>query len=480
MHTAPATSDPHTTQAPSEHDPLLSRRPLERKPPTPLPKQLFVILFLCLAEPITCTVIYPFITELVSSLDITGGDDRKVGYYAGLIESIFFLTETCLILQYGRLSDTIGRRPVVLLGLFGLALSITSFGLAKSFVGLVISRALSGALNGNAGVFKSIVCEITDETNRAQSFALLSVVWSTGSTVGPLIGGTLAHPSIHFPAIFGHPVWRRIPFPTQSGFWAEYPYFLPCFAAAGVAITAWCTALMFLRETLPAKRIHLIRKATAEYGTVTWETDTPPPPPHLGGIRAVLTPPVLWAIANYMILALVDVAWVVLQPLVFATSPDLGGLGLSPQTIGFILGAQGLLGGFFQVVAFGWVHRRFGPVKVLRAALLCYALLFATFAGMVNVTGIWVWALVALHVLLSCVASLGFSCVFMFVTSSAPSPALLGTTNGLAQMSCSFIRTLGPAGAASLFALSNGGPMVFWVCTGFVAAALGASLGLVE
>jgi MFS family permease len=62
-------------------------------------------------------------------------------------ESIFFLTETCLILQYGRLSDSIGRRPVVLLGLFGLALSITSFGLAKSFVGLVLSRALSGALN---------------------------------------------------------------------------------------------------------------------------------------------------------------------------------------------------------------------------------------------------------------------------------------------------------------------------------------------
>lgn len=110
-----------------------------------------------------------------------------------------------------------------------------------------------------------------------------------------------------------------------------------------------------------------------------------------------------------MILALVDVAWIVLQPLVFATSPDLGGLGLSPQTIGFVLGAQGLLGGFFQVVAFGWAHRRFGPVKVLRAALLCYALLFATFAGMVSVTGMWVWALITLHVLLSCVASLGFS-----------------------------------------------------------------------
>ncbi|KAF8597739.1 MFS general substrate transporter [Ceratobasidium sp. AG-I] len=480
MHTAPATSDPNPTQAlTSEHEPLLPRRSLERKPATPLPKQLFVILFLCLAEPITCTVIYPFITELVSSLDITGGDDRKIGYYAGLIESIFFLTETCLILQYGRLSDTFGRRPVVLLGLFGLALSITSFGLAKSFIGLVLSRALSGALNGNAGVIKSIVCEITDESNRAQSFALLSVIWSSGSTLGPLIGGTLAHPSIHFPSIFGHPVWRRIPFPTQSGFWAEYPYFLPCFAAAGVAITAWCTALMFLRETLPAKRIHLIRKATTEYGTVTWEPETPPsPPPHPGGIRAVLTPRVLWAIANFMLLALVDVAWVVLQPLVFATTPDLGGLGLSPQTIGFVLGAQGLLGGIFQVIAFGPAHERFGAVKVLRAALVCYAGLFATFAGMVSVTGAWMWALIALHVLLSCVASLGFSCVFMFVTTSAPSPALLGTTNGLAQMSCSFVRALGPAGAASLFALSDGGWMVFWVCAAFVGAALGASLGL--
>jgi len=456
-------------------------RPLERKPPTPLPKQLFIVLCLCLAEPITCSVIYPFITELVRSLDITGGDDRKVGYYAGMIESIFFLTETCLILQYGRLSDTVGRRPVILLGLFGLALSITSFGLAKSFLGLVISRALSGALNGNAGVIKSIVCEITDETNRAQSFALLSVIWSIGTTLGPLIGGTLAHPSIHFPSIFGHPIWRRLPFRTHSGFWAEYPYFLPCFTAAGVAIAAWCVALIFLRETLPAKRIHLVRKATTEYGTVAWEPGTAsPPPPHLGGLRAVLTRPVLYVVANYMLISLVDVAWVVLQPLVFATSPALGGLGLSPQTIGLVLGAQGLLGGIFQVTMFGRAHARFGAVKVYRASLVCYAGLFATFAVMPSVEGRWMWALIAVHVLLACVASLGFSCTFILITSSAPSPALLGTTNGLAQTSCSFIRTLGPAGAASLFALSNGGPMVFCVCAGVVAAALGASSGLVE
>lgn len=201
-----------------------------------------------------------------------------------------------------------------------------------------------------------------------------------------------------------------------------------------------------------------------------------------------------------MLISLVDVAWVVLQPLMFATSPELGGLGLSPQTIGLVLGAQGLLMGIFQVTVFGKAHARYGAIKVFRAALVCYAGLFVTFAAMVGTQGGWMWALIVVHILLSCVASLGFStyplslaspkartnytlrlgCTFILITSSAPSPALLGTTNGLAQTSCSFIRALGPAGAASLFALSNGGRMVFCVCAGVVGAALGASLGLVE
>ncbi|QRV75718.1 major facilitator superfamily transporter [Ceratobasidium sp. AG-Ba] len=482
MHTASA--EAVTSHAPhdNEHAPLLPR-PLERKTPTPLPTQLFVILFLCLAEPITSSVIYPFITELVATLGVTNGDDRKVGYYAGIIESIFFLTETCLILQYGRLSDRIGRRPVVLLGLFGLALSITSFGLAKTFTGLVIARALSGALNGNAGVIKSIVCEITDETNRAQSFALLSVTWSVGSTIGPVIGGSLSHPAQHFPSVFAHPVWKSVPFPTVVGFWNEYPYFLPCFAAAGVAIAAWCVALMFLRESLPARRIHLVRKATAEYGSITWDAESPAPAPESVpcGLREVLTPQVGWAVGSFMLLAVVDIAWVVLQPLVFATSPSLGGLGLSPPTIGLILGTQGLLSGIFQATAFTSLHARFGAVHLFRVALACYAGLFVSFAVMTNAEGVWVWVVLGLHVVMACVASLGFSCTFIFVTSSAPSPALLGTTNGLAQTSCSLVRAFGPAGAASLFALSSGGgTMVYWVCVGVVTLAGCASLGLVE
>jgi len=53
---------------------------------TPLPKAQISILFvLLLVEPIFSQCIYPFINQLVRELDITGGDERKIGYYAGLI-----------------------------------------------------------------------------------------------------------------------------------------------------------------------------------------------------------------------------------------------------------------------------------------------------------------------------------------------------------------------------------------------------------
>ncbi|PSS05526.1 hypothetical protein PHLCEN_2v3808 [Hermanssonia centrifuga] len=148
----------------SEHvaeatDPLL--RPEERKTektPTPLPKvQIGILLFFQLAEPITSQCIYPFINQLISELDITGGDERKVGYYAGLIESLFFATEALFVLQWSRVSDYIGRKPVLLTGMAGLSLSMICFGLSTTFIGLIMSRCLVGMLNGNIGVIKCMM-----------------------------------------------------------------------------------------------------------------------------------------------------------------------------------------------------------------------------------------------------------------------------------------------------------------------------------
>ena len=57
------------------------------------------------------------------------------------------------------------------------------FGLSRSFPAVVASRALAGLLNGNVGVLKSMMGEITDDTNAAQGFSFIPMVWCTGSTI---------------------------------------------------------------------------------------------------------------------------------------------------------------------------------------------------------------------------------------------------------------------------------------------------------
>ena len=60
-------------------------------------------------------------------------------------------------MHWGRFSDRIGRRPVLLVGLAGLTASMLSFGFAKSFSAVVISRLIAGTWNGNIGVSKTVV-----------------------------------------------------------------------------------------------------------------------------------------------------------------------------------------------------------------------------------------------------------------------------------------------------------------------------------
>ena len=58
------------------------------------------------------------------------------------------------------------------------------FGLSRTFWFVVASRALAGALNGNTGVIKCMLSEITDDTNLDRALSFMPIVWSLGNTVG--------------------------------------------------------------------------------------------------------------------------------------------------------------------------------------------------------------------------------------------------------------------------------------------------------
>jgi MFS family permease len=91
--------------------------------------------------------IFPYSSDMIKYFNVTA-DDNEILFYAGLVTSAFTFAEFATGLFWGRMSDKIGRKPVLLFGLLGTALSSLVFGFAPSFAVALFARALGGALNG--------------------------------------------------------------------------------------------------------------------------------------------------------------------------------------------------------------------------------------------------------------------------------------------------------------------------------------------
>jgi MFS family permease len=166
-------------------------------------------------------------------------------------QSLYYLTSSTFVLYWGRLSDRVGRKPIIMIGLFGLALSGILFGISHSFVALILSRAVEGALNGSAVTIRTAVGEMMEESQVERVYPYLTSTYFAGTIIGlvaqmnpsnlltlpsPMIGGYLSHPADRIPLLFG------------NSFWRSNPYLLPCAVAASYSIGCLLIVSIRLRE----------------------------------------------------------------------------------------------------------------------------------------------------------------------------------------------------------------------------------------
>ena len=234
----------------------------------------------------------------------------------------------------GGLSDRFGRRPVVLLSNFGLALDYVLMALAPSLTWLFVGRVISGITSASVSTAFAYIADITPAERRAAVFGKIGAAFGAGFVVGPALGGLLGGMDPRLP------------------FWV----------AAGLSFANTLYGLLILPESLPRERRSPFR----------WKSANP-----VGALHLLRSDSVLAGLSVVNFIA--QVAHVVLPStfVLYATYR----YGWDARTVGLTLAVVGICAMAVQGVAIGPIVRRLGERRALLLGLGCGAAGFLIFGA---------------------------------------------------------------------------------------------------
>ncbi|KAL8399904.1 hypothetical protein RB594_000351 [Gaeumannomyces avenae] len=499
-------------------------------PPFPT-RQMFVLALCRICEPIAFMGIFPYIYKMVEKFQVTD-DKSQIALYAGMVTSAFTLAEFSTGVLWGRLSDKIGRKPVLLSGLAGTALSVLIFGFSPNLWVALFARALGGLLNGNIGVLQTTVAELVKvKEHQPRAYTIMPIVWCLGSIIGPIIGGALAEPCETLPSLF-----------PRGSIWEKFPYLLPNLFSAIAVFLGVIIGILFLEETHEEKRLNrdrgvelgkyllgLLPWNREKHVSTTGKGDSQPllmdtteflpgyrtnenspqlvardlpealDLPPISGLplpRApagtIFTRPVVLNIVSYGILAFHTMTYDQLLPVFLSTEPQnqpihlpfkfSDGFGYKTTTVGIVMSVQGGYAMLSTMVLFPWAVRKMGPLRLFQLLALSYFMLYLLTPYIVllpeenylRAIGIFV------AIVWKCTYStMAYPSNAILLTNSAPTSLSLGTINGVAASTASLSRAFGPTISGMLYAagLKTGFSGLPWWCSGVVTIA-GAFISL--
>jgi DHA1 family tetracycline resistance protein-like MFS transporter len=265
-------------------------------------------------------LILPILPKLVESF--VDNDTASAARIFGLFGTAWALMQFIFSPILGGLSDRFGRRPVVLLSNFGLALDYVLMALAPSLTWLFIGRVISGITSASVSTAFAYIADVTPPKRRAAMFGKIGVAFGAGFILGPAIGGLLGGMDPRLP------------------FWV----------AAGLSFTNALYGLLILPESLPANRRAPFR----------WKSANP-----IGALHLLRSDRVLvgLSVANF----LAQLAHVVL-PSVFVLYASYR-YGWDTTKVGLTLAIVGVCSMAVQGAAIGPIVRRFGERRALLLGL---------------------------------------------------------------------------------------------------------------
>tara|TARA_B100000963_G_scaffold351322_1_gene362762 strand:- start:514 stop:1872 length:1359 start_codon:yes stop_codon:yes gene_type:complete len=309
---------------------------------------LVVLFLVTMIDMIGFGIIIPFLTYLVQDL-AEGQDTVSVGLWVGLLMTAYSAAQFLFSPFWGTLSDRIGRRPVLMIGLVGNTVFFLAFGFSKTLLFALAMRFLAGVFNGNIAVARAYIGDVTSPQKLATRMGLIGAAFGLGFTIGPFIGGEFSNPAERWEFFVGT-------------IFDTYPYLLPCVIASALSAGSLLLAGRYLTESIDleeAKKSVDKRPWRQQMGTMASNS--------ISMLRTRSIGAMIWVsmlfIFGFTVMHAVFILYTEMDP-------SAGGLGFSEQDNGRIFAMIGLFGIFTQVVLIGPLTRKYGTLRLIPVSIL--------------------------------------------------------------------------------------------------------------
>ncbi len=338
----------------------------------------------------------------------------------GLLVASYSLMQFIFAPIWGRISDRVGRRPIILLSLMGSTISYLIFGLAQSLVVLFLSRILAGIGAANIPTAQAYIADTTTPENRAKGMGLIGAAFGLGFIFGPAVGGFLSH----------------------------WGYSMPGFVAAGICFADFVLTYFLLPESLKEAGA-----SPATHRTVSWSRMAEAFQRPVIGLLLILFFLATFALAN------MEATFALLSKVKYQYT--------EAQT-GYVFAYMGLLTATVQGGMIRSLVKKLGEHKLIVIGTLAFAVSLLLLPYCWNF-----WTLAADLALLSFGQGVNTPSITSLISQYASADEQ-GSVLGVTQSLSSLARVLGPIWGGTLFDIGFQWP--YLTAAGFMGAAFLLSL----